>query len=97
MRDWKLGRTMAMDVRTANEAKVKFGELLIKVQREPVHISKNGNPVAVLVAAEDYVSTEEMKLELLKLRAERAREQIAAGETVDGSEFFDQLLQRNDD
>ena len=86
-----------MDVRTANEAKVKFGELLIKVQREPVHISKNGNPVAVLVAAEDYVSTEEMKLELLKLRAERAREQIAAGETVDGSEFFDQLLQVNDD
>lgn len=86
-----------MDVRTANEAKVKFGELLIKVQREPVHISKNGNLVAVLVAAEDYVSNEELKLELLKLRAERAREQIAAGETVDGSEFFDQLLQGNDD
>lgn len=86
-----------MDVRTANEAKAKFGELLIKAQREPVHISKNGTPVAVLVAADEYVSTEEMKLELLKLRAERAREQIAAGETVDGSEFFDQLLQGNDD
>ena len=86
-----------MDVMSANEAKVRFGEVLLKAQREPVHISKNGKPVAVLVAAEDYVSSEELKLELLKLRAERAREQIAAGETVDGSEFFDQLLQGNDD
>lgn len=86
-----------MNLMTANEAKARFGEMLLKAQREPVHISKNGNPVAVLVAADDYVSTEEMKLELLKLRAERAREQIAAGETVDGGEFFDQLLQGNDD
>lgn len=88
---------MAMDVMTANEAKVRFGEVLLRAQREPVHISKNGNPVAVLVAAEDYVSSEELKLELLKLRAERAREQVAAGETVDGGEFFDQLMQGSDD
>jgi|GEM_PF-6418068 len=53
--------------------------------------------VAVLVAAEDFVSSEQLKLELLQLRAERAREQIAAGETVDGGEFFDQLLQESDD
>ena len=86
-----------MHLLTANEAKARFGEVLVRAQREPVQISKNGNPVAVLVAAEDYVSSEELKLELLKLRAERAREQIAAGETVDGSEFFDQLLQGNDD
>lgn len=86
-----------MHLLTANEAKARFGEVLVRAQREPVHISKNGNPVAVLVAAEDYVSSEELKLELLKLRAERAREQIAAGETVDGGEFFDQLLQGNDD
>ena len=86
-----------MNLMAANEAKARFGELLIKAQREPVHISKNGKPVAVLVAAEDYVSSEELKLEMLKLRAERVREQIAAGETVDGNEFFDQLLQGNDD
>jgi len=86
-----------MHLLTANEAKARFGEVLVRAQREPVQISKNGNPVAVLVAAEDYISSEKLKLELLKLRAERAREQVAAGETVDGSEFFDQLLQGTDD
>lgn len=86
-----------MDVMSANEAKVRFGEVLLKAQREPVHISKNGKPVAVLVAAEDFVSSEELKLELLQLRAERAREQVAAGDTVDGGAFFDELLQESDD
>lgn len=87
---------MAMNLMTANEAKARFGEVLLKAQREPVHISKHGKPVAVLVAAEDFVSGEELKLELLQLRAERAREQIAAGETVDGDEFFDLVLQGSD-
>ncbi len=86
-----------MNLMTANEAKAHFGEVLLKAQREPVHISKHGKPVAVLVAAEDFVSSEVLKLELLQLRAERAKEQIAAGETVDGEEFFDRLLQGNDD
>ena len=86
-----------MNLMTANEAKARFGEVLLKAQREPIHISKHGKPVAVLMAAEDFVSNEELKLELLRLRAERAREQIAAGDTVDGGEFFDQLLQGNDD
>ena len=86
-----------MNEMTANEAKVRFGEALLMAQREPVHISKHGKPVAVLVSSEDFVSTDELKLELLRLRAERAREQIAAGDTVDGGQFFDQLLQGNDD
>lgn len=86
-----------MDLMTANEVKARFGEVLLKAQREPVHISKHGKPVAVLVATEDFVSSEALKLELLQMRAERAREQIAAGETVDGEAFFDQLLQGSND
>lgn len=88
---------MAMYSMTANEAKARFGEILLKAQREPVHISKHGKPVAVLVAAEDFVSSEELKLELLQMRAGRAREQIAAGEMVDGGAFFEQLLQGSED
>ena len=86
-----------MSVMTANEAKTKFGEALLMCQREPVQIKKHGKPVAVLVAAEDYVSTDELKLQLLQLRAERAREQVAAGDTTEGEGFFDQLLQETDE
>ena len=77
---------------TANEAKTRFGEILLMCQREPVHISKHGKPVAVLMAAEDFVSNEELKQELLRLRAELAMEQIAASATQDGGELFEQLL-----
>lgn len=88
---------MPTHLMTANDAKIKFGEILLMSQREPVHITKHGKPVAVLVSAEDFVATEEIKLELLRLRAEQARLQIAAGETVDGGAFFDELLQGSDD
>jgi len=62
-------------------------------RRRSVQISKHGKPVAVLVSFEGFVSTDEWKLELLRLRVERARKQVAAGDTVDGRQFFDQLLQ----
>lgn len=73
--------------------KTKFGEVLLMPRRRSVQISKHGKPVAVLVSFEGFVSTDEWKLELLRLRVERASKQVAAGDTVDGRQFFDQLLQ----
>ncbi|MFZ4211256.1 type II toxin-antitoxin system Phd/YefM family antitoxin, partial [Pantoea endophytica] len=34
---------------SANEAKTQFGDMLLKAQREPVQISRNGKPVAVVI------------------------------------------------
>jgi len=39
---------------TANEAKTRFGELLDRVQREPVQVTRHNRVVGVLVSAEDY-------------------------------------------
>jgi len=41
--------------------------------------------MVVLVSAGDFVSNDELKLQLLRLRAEHARAPIAAGETVECS------------
>ena len=38
----------------ANEAKTRFGELLDRVQREPVRILRHNRTVGVMVSAEDY-------------------------------------------
>ncbi|MCP5170327.1 MAG: type II toxin-antitoxin system Phd/YefM family antitoxin [Hahellaceae bacterium] len=43
-----------MDILTANDAKTHFGEMLLKAQRAPVQINKNGKPVAVVMSAEEY-------------------------------------------
>ncbi|BCN27400.1 type II toxin-antitoxin system Phd/YefM family antitoxin [Vibrio alfacsensis] len=78
---------------TANNAKTKFGDLLMKVQREPVQISKNGSPVAVIMSCEEYEQLEQLKVMMLKSRFEQAERDIENGDLVDGDEFMKALDQ----
>ncbi|KTD60710.1 type II toxin-antitoxin system Phd/YefM family antitoxin [Legionella shakespearei] len=81
-----------MESLSANEAKTHFGDLLLKVQREPVQINRNGKAVAVVLSVEDYLNLESLKMQYLKTRVEQAREEMAMGRTIDGNAFFDELL-----
>ncbi|CAG18000.1 type II toxin-antitoxin system Phd/YefM family antitoxin [Photobacterium profundum] len=78
---------------TANTAKTKFGDLLMKVQREPVQICKNGSPVAVVMSCEEYAQLEALKLQFIKMRFAAAEKDIAENNLVDGETFFNQLEQ----
>ena len=80
-----------MDSLSANEAKTHFGDMLIKAQRAPIQINKNGKPVAVVISAEEYESIEVLKLRLLKLRAIQARADIETSDLVEGESFFNEL------
>lgn len=76
---------------TASTAKTKFGDLLIKVQREPVQISKNGSQVAVMMSCEEYKQLEALKMMLVKSRFEQAEIDIQNGDLLDGDEFMKSL------
>lgn len=80
-----------MNALSANEAKTHFGDMLLKAQRAPIQINRNGKPVAVVMSTEDYQNIEAMKLQLLQARAAQARADIAAGYLIDGEAFFDEL------
>ena len=80
-----------MDILSANEAKTQFGDLLLKAQRAPVQINRNGKPVAVVLSIDDYETIEALKLRLLQSRAAQAKVDIDEGNTVDGESFFAQL------
>jgi len=80
-----------MDALSANEAKTHFGDMLLKAQRAPIQINKNGKPVAVVISADEYQSIETLKLQLLQARAARANADIKAGNLIDGDTFFDEL------
>ncbi|MCU8005653.1 type II toxin-antitoxin system Phd/YefM family antitoxin, partial [Shewanella sp. SM96] len=54
-----------MNTLSANEAKIHFGDLLLKAQQAPIQINKNGKPVAVVISADAYQSIETLKLHLL--------------------------------
>ena len=80
-----------MESLSANEAKTQFGDMLIKAQRAPIQINKNGKPVAVVISFDEYEGIEALKLQLLQTRVARATADIEAGNTVDGESFFDAL------
>lgn len=80
-----------MDTLSANDAKTQFGDLLLKAQRAPVQINKNGKPVAVVISFDEYESYEAIKLQALQARFNQAKAAIDAGNTVDGETFFDAL------
>lgn len=80
-----------MDALSANEAKTHFGDMLLKAQRAPIQINKNGKPVAVVISADEYQNIEALKLQLLQARAAQANADIRAGNLIDGDTFFDEL------
>jgi prevent-host-death family protein len=77
---------------SANEAKTQFGDVLMRVQREPLQINRNGKPVAVMLSIEDYQMLEEVKMRLLKEKVSRAEADIARGDVMDGETFFALLM-----
>ncbi len=81
-----------MESLSANEAKTHFGDLLLKVQREPVQINRNGKAVAIVLSVEDYLNLESLKMQYLKARVEQAKQDVAAGRIIEGDIFFDDLL-----
>ena len=81
-----------MEVITANEARVKFGDLLIRSQRSPIQITRSGKPMSVLISAENYTLMEEMKMRYLKEKLTQAKEDVANGRVADGQTFFNDLL-----
>ena len=58
---------------SANDAKTQFGDMLMKVQRAPIQINKNGKPVAVVISVDEYQSIEALKLRLLQAKAVKAK------------------------
>ena len=81
-----------MESLSANEAKTHFGDLLLKVQREPVQIKRNGKIVAIVMSVEEYSNLETLKIQQLKARVEQAKQDIIVDRTVDRNTFFNKLL-----
>jgi len=80
-----------METLNASDAKREFGELLMKAQREPVSINKNGKPIAVLVSAVEYQEIEMMKKSYLKLAIQEGLADLEAGNVQPGKEAFDDI------
>lgn len=84
-----------METLTSNQAKTQFGDLLLKVQRAPVEISRNGKAVAVVLSIEDYTALEALKLQQLQNKIQLALNDIGDGKIHDGESLLQSLLDDN--
>jgi len=83
-----------METLNASDAKREFGELLMKAQRKPVAINKNGKPIAVLVSAVKYQEIERMKEEYLRSAIQEGLSDLEAGHVQSGKDVFDDVRKR---
>ncbi len=86
-----------METFNATDAKRDFGEVLLKVQKEPVAINKNGKPVAVMLSSRDYEYLESLHTQWLKTEIQKGIDDIAAGSVIDGRAVFAALRKQVED
>lgn len=82
-----------METLTASDAKREFGEMLMKVQKEPVGINKNGKPVAVMLSASEYEQLETFREDWLKAEIQKGMESVKKGHILDGRKVMNELRQ----
>ena len=80
-----------METVNASDAKREFGEVLLKAQKGPVRINKNGKPVAVMVSAETFDELQAVQRAALQQAIDDGMADIKAGNIVAGDEVFSRL------
>jgi len=83
-----------MPALSASDAKREFGDVLLKAQKAPVTINKNGKPVAVVVSATEYELLEAYRAEHLKMEIDEGIADLEAGNISDGVEVLKRIRKR---
>jgi prevent-host-death family protein len=86
-----------MEILNATEAKREFGDVLLKAQKEPIAINKNGKTVAVVMSAADYQILTNQQESLLKIELQKGMDDIQANRVADGNAVMERLKNRVSD
>jgi prevent-host-death family protein len=86
-----------MEVLSATDAKREFGEVLLKAQKEPIAINRNGKPVAVMISIDEYEAMTAFSEELLSIELKKGLKDVEFGRVNDGSNVIERLRKRVND
>lgn len=68
--------------------------MLLRAQKEPVGINKNGKPVAVMVSVREYAELQFVKEQWLKSALAKGFNDLQAGRVNNGQPVMDRQRQR---
>ncbi len=83
-----------MSILNASDAKREFGDVLLKAQKAPVRINKNGKPVAVVVSTVEYEQLEAYREKYLKSEIDKGIADLEAGNISNGVEVLKRMRDR---
>ncbi len=83
-----------MTTLSASDATREFGEVLLKAQKAPVKINKNGKPVAVVISASEYEQLEALRENHLKAEINEGIADLEAGNVSNGIDVLKRLRKR---
>ena len=83
-----------MTTLNASDAKREFGDVLLKAQKAPVRINKNGKPVAVVISASEYEQLEALRDDHLKAEISEGIADLEAGKVSNGIDVLKRLRKR---
>jgi len=83
-----------METWNATDAKREFGEVLLKAQREPVGINKNGKPVAIVLSVAEYEALNSLREEWLRMELQKGMDDARAGRVAGGNAVMGRLRTR---
>ena len=84
-----------MQVVSSVEAKNAFDEVIMKAQQEPVCISNNGKPAAVIMSMTEYKSLQTLREQLLHQRLDHALDDVKVGRVRDGMDVNAELRRKH--
>ena len=84
-----------MQVVSSVEAKNPFDEVIMKAQQEPVCISNNGKPAAVIMSMTEYKSLQTLREQLLHQRLDHALDDVKVGRVRDGMDVNAELRRKH--
>ncbi len=83
-----------METLSASDAKREFGEVLLKAQKEPVGINRNGKPVAVMMSALEFEELQTLKQEVLKKELQKGMASLEEGNVIESGTVINALRKR---
>jgi prevent-host-death family protein len=86
-----------MEILNASDAKREFGEVLLKAQKEPIGINRNGKPVAVMMSALEFEQLQALKEDYLKKELQKGMASLETGNVIDSKTVVNDLRKRIED
>ena len=86
-----------MEILNASDAKREFGEVLLKAQKEPIGINRNGKPVAVMMSALEFEQLQALKEDYLKKELQKGMASLETGDVIESKTVVNALRKRIED